>query len=368
VNRLIAIDRPGGPSFVEALQEIWLAGDAAFPVDRRLPDAQQSALVKAMGCAAVLDADGERSLDGERPVESGDALVVATSGSTGEPKGVVLTHAAVEASARATTARIGRRTDDHWLACLPLAHVGGLAVITRALTLGLPLTVLPVVDREAVANAARDGATLTSLVPTALTRIDATVFRTVVLGGARPPGTVPPNCLTTYGLTETGSGVVYDGVPLDGVELRIDTDSIVHVRGPMLLRAYRNGHDPKDSDGWFATGDLGRFADDGRLIVEGRQGDLIITGGENVWPDPVEAALGDHPRISDVAVAGRPDAEWGQAVVAFVVPNGEPPTLADLREHVHGKLASFAAPKRLVIVDHIPRTAVGKPRRGLLPQ
>jgi o-succinylbenzoate---CoA ligase len=367
VNRLVAIDRPGGPSFVDALQQIWLDGDAAFPVDRRLPAAHQRALVVAMGCAAVVDDTGEHAINEGRPVESGDALVVATSGSTGEPKGVVLTHEAVEASARATTSRIGQHGDDHWLACLPLAHVGGLAVITRALTMGIALTVIPSVDREAVAHVVRNGATLTSLVPTALTRLDASAFRTVVLGGSRPPGGIPANCVTTYGLTETGSGVVYDGVPLDGVEIRIDNDGVVHLRGPMLLRAYRNGRDPKDADGWFATGDLGHLDDDGRLVVQGRRGDLIITGGENVWPDTVETALADHPRIADVAVAGRPDPEWGHAVVAFVVPNGEPPTLAELRAHVRERLAPFAAPKRVVIVDHIPRTAVGKPRRGLLP-
>jgi o-succinylbenzoate---CoA ligase len=367
VNRLVGIELPGGAAFVEALQQIWHDGDAAFPIDLRLPASAQSTLIESMGCSAVVGADGTSVIEGGFPVQPGDALVMATSGSTGRPKGVVLTHAAVEASARATTARIGRADDDHWLACLPLAHVGGLAVVTRALTMGLPLTALAGVDRAAVAEAVKDGATLTSLVPTALTRIDPTLFRTIVLGGARPPGDLPANCVTTYGLTETGSGVVYDGVPLDGVELRIDIDSMVHVRGPMLLRCYRNGVDPKDASGWLPTGDIGIINAAGRLAVEGRLGDLIITGGENVWPDPVEAALADHPRIADVAVAGRPDADWGHAVVAFVVPNGEPPTLAELRAYVADRLPTFAAPKRIVLVDTIPRTAVGKPRRALLP-
>jgi o-succinylbenzoate---CoA ligase len=367
VNRLVGIELPGGAAFVDALKQIWHDGDAAFPIDLRLPASARSKLIASMGCSAIVGADGTRATGGGFAVQPGDGLVLATSGSTGQPKGVVLTHAAVEASARATTARIGRADDDHWLACLPLAHVGGLAVVTRALTMELPLTVLPGVDRAAVADAAAGGATLTSLVPTALTRIDPTLFRTIVLGGARPPGDLPDNCITTYGLTETGSGVVYDGVPLDGVELRIDIDSMVHVRGPMLLRCYRNGIDPKDANGWLPTGDVGSFDAAGRLVIEGRLGDLIITGGENVWPDPVEAALADHPRIADVAVAGRPDPDWGHAVVAFIVPNGEPPTLAELRAHVADRLPAFAAPKRIVLVDAIARTAVGKPRRALLP-
>ena len=136
-------------------------------------------------------------------------------------------------------------------------------------------------------------------------------------------------------MTETGSGVVYDGRPLDGVEVRIDDDGQILLRGPMLLRGYRDGSNPL-VDGWFPTGDLGHRLDDGRLVVDGRRGDLIITGGENVWPEPVEAVLRAQPGIVDVAVAGTPDAEWGQP---------------------------FCAPRRLVIVEAIPRTALGKVRR-----
>ncbi len=122
-------------------------------------------------------------------------------------------------------------------------------------------------------------------------------------------------------MTETGSGVVYDGVPLDGVEVRIAAGE-VHVRCPMLFRCYRDGTSPL-VDGWFATGDGGRLDADGKLVVDGRIGELIITGGENVWPQAVEAVLSDHPAVRDVAVAGRPDAEWGETVVAYVVPDGE---------------------------------------------
>jgi O-succinylbenzoic acid--CoA ligase len=295
-------------------------------------------------------------------VEPGDALVVATSGTTGTPRGVVLTHDALAASAAATSDRLAVTADDHWLACLPLSHVGGLSVITRALHRGTRLTVHPGFDAERVMVS---GATLVSLVATALARIDPTPFRTIVLGGGRPPADRPPNTVTTYGLTETGSGVVYDGVPLDGVDVRIDVDGEIHVRGPMLLRCYRDGTDPKDPAGWLATGDVGRWLPDGRLHVEGRRGDMIITGGENVWPEVVEAALADHPTVAEVMVRGVPDPEWGQVVEAVVAPRpGSSPTLDELRAHVKERYPAFVAPRRLVLVEALPRTALGKPRRS----
>lgn len=349
--KLVAIDRPGGPEFVEELQRIWDAGDAAFPVDQRLPVAARDDLLAAMRV-------GDE-------VEPGDALVVATSGSTGTPKGVVLTHDAVAASAEATSARLAVTGDDHWLACLPLSHVGGLSVITRALHAGTQLTVLPAFDPVAVTGV---GATLVSLVPTALGRIDPAIFRTIVLGGSRPPADRPANTVTTYGMTETGSGVVYDGRPLDGVDVRIADggggDGEVQLRGPMLLRTYRDGTCPLDDDGWLPTGDIGRRLDDGRLHVVGRAGDLIITGGENVWPEAVEQALLDHPSVDEVMVRGRPDDEWGQIVEALVVPDGVPPSLESLRGHVKERHPAYMAPRHLEIVDELPRTALGKLRRG----
>jgi O-succinylbenzoic acid--CoA ligase len=181
-----------------------------------------------------------------------------------------------------------------------------------------------------------------------------------VLGGSRPPAVVPPNAVVTYGMTETGSGVVYGGRPLDGVEVRIAGDGEILLRGPMLLRTYRDGTDPKDADGWLPTGDGGSWDADGSLVVHGRRGDVVVTGGE--------AVLARLAGVADVAVAGIADADWGQRVVAYVVPAdpGRPPSLDALRDAVKAELPAYAAPRQLVLVDHLPRTSLGKVRRSEL--
>lgn len=366
---LVALDLPGGDEFVRALQQVWHDGDTVLPIDQRLSAAARAASMHAMGAGAVIDLSGRIALADSRDTDVGDALVVATSGSTGEPKGVVLTHRAVQASAEATSRRLEVSDHDHWLACLPLSHVGGLSVVTRALHQQVALTVLPRFDADAVTHAAQRGATLTSLVATALQRIDPAIFRCIVLGGARPPERRPPNTVTTYGLTETGSGVVYDGVPLDGVEVEIASDGEILLRCPMMLRAYRDESTPIDDNGWLHTNDLGRWLDDGRLHVDGRRGDLIITGGENVWPELVEAALITHQLVRDVGVSALPDPEWGQVVAAWVVPMDEanPPSLDELRGLAREQLPAFMAPRALFVVNELPRTNLGKLRRSRLP-
>ncbi len=363
VAHLVAIDLPGGDGFVEALQRVWDDGDAVFPIDRRLPAAARQRVMATIAPDRLVDADGTHELLG-RPSEPGDALVVATSGTTGDPRGVVLTHDAVRASAEATSAMLGVDDNDVWLACLPLSHVGGLAVVTRALLTGTRLTVHDGFDATAVTAAAAE-ATLVSLVPTALRRIDASLFRRVLLGGAPPLGEPLANVISTYGMTETGSGVVYDGSPLDGVEMRVDAVGEIYVRGPMLLRCYRDGSSPLVDGGWLPTGDLGEIDETGRLVVSGRRSELIITGGENVWPAVVEAALAAHPAIADVAVTGEDDPEWGQRVVAWIVPTtpDAPPTLATVRAAVATQLPAFMAPKQLRYATALPRTTSGKMRR-----
>ncbi len=344
---------------------------------------------------------------GGLPVEEGDALVIATSGSSGRPKAVVLTHDALAASARATSERLGVEPDRHtWLACLPLAHVGGLSVVTRAMLTGTGLHVLPAFDAEHVEALGRSGeVTHVSLVAAALRRVDPSSFTRILLGGSRPPGELPPNAVVTYGMTETGSGVVYDGVPLDGVEVAIahfdggvggvgglgggdgggggpggggpggggpggDGGEIL-LRAPMLMRCYRDGTTgrvtgPDRSTTWFATGDAGFLTAAGTLSVTGRMAEMINTGGEKVWPDEVERVLATHRGVTEVAVWKRPDPEWGERVVAWVVPAEPPPDVRELKELVAGAIAPWAAPKEIVFTTALPRTASGKVRRSEL--
>jgi O-succinylbenzoic acid--CoA ligase len=384
VPELVALDLPGGIGFVDALRAIWDTGDAAAPLDPRLPPAARRVLLDALRPTRIVGSDGEqRALPDGVGVEDGDALVVATSGTSGHPKGVVLTHDAIAASAVATSARLGVDPARHvWMACLPLAHIGGLSVVTRSIVSGTPVVVLPGFEAEVVEQAGRSGqVSHVSLVATALRRLDPSVFTCVLLGGSRVPDALPPNAVATYGMTETGSGVVYDGWPLDGVELSFrsaanrggaDAEGEVLIRAPMLLRCYRGANDdgrvtgPDGARDWFATGDAGHLEPDGKLVVSGRIDDVITTGAEKVWPDAVERILAAHPGVAEVAIWKRPDPEWGERVVAWVVPNEGGPSLEELRQMVAEGIAPWAAPKELVLVDELPRTSAGKVRRRAL--
>ena len=365
MNELVCLDIANSQLFVDRLSRAWDEDDAIFPLDQRLPLQARRKILQLVKPTVMATAEGDTRVDGQ-PVEQGDAVVVATSGTSGVPKAAVLTMTAVEASARATTERLNVTLRDTWLACLPPSHVGGLSVITRSLIMGTSLIAVPSFSTESVADAAQNGATLVSLVSTALQRIDPTVFRAIVLGGSRQASQLPANCITTYGLTETGSGIVYNGKALRGVELEI-RDSIVYVKAPMLLRAYRDGSVPLDSDGWFCTNDRGSISDEGVLSIEGRNGDLIITGGENVWPEVVEDSLRDFPSITDLCVAGVPDPEWGQAVHVWIVTTDTTKVSLDaLRGHVKQILPAHFAPRDVHFVTEIPRTALGKPQRSIL--
>ncbi|HTJ76798.1 MAG TPA: fatty acid--CoA ligase family protein [Acidimicrobiales bacterium] len=346
----------------EAAPEIvraWDAGDAVLVLDPRAPQAEVDRILA--------------QVRPEAGVEPGIAAIGVTSGTTDRAKVVELTFEGLRASAAAVTAALEAGPDDRWLACLPLQYVAGLAVLGRAWAAGLPVTVLDTFAVDAVAAA---DATLVSLVPTMVRRlrsagIDLDRFHRILLGGG-PVTESGPNIVATYGLTETWGGVVHDGHALAGVELATGERDEVLVRSPTVMRGYRM--DPARTaaaftgDGWLRTGDAGRIDPDGRLHVVDRLRDLVITGGVNVSPSEVEAALREHPGVADVCVTGAPDPEWGERVVAHLVPTdpSAPPNLADLRAFAADRLSPAKLPREVVVTDRIPRTPGGKPLRRLL--
>ena len=373
MRKLVGIDIPLSAQFVTALQDIWNAGDCAFPIDQRLAQKHMAQLVEEFFVDEIVTTEGHSVL-GTRGsnIADNDAVLFTTSGSSGTPKGVIHTHDSLRANADIVARHFGDTSQMHWLACLPPSHVGGFGVISRALIWNCQLTTLPQFDAEQVESAARRGTTHTSLVATALQRINSELFQRILLGGAKPPPNLPPNVTTTYGLTETMGGVVYGRTALSGVEVSISEEQEILVRGPVLMNRYYQqqiGH-PIDVDGWLHTGDLGSMSVDNQLSVTGRRSELIISGGENIWPEAVEAALTSHPDVSDVCVVGIDDQEWGQRAVAFIVPTKTSQThsLAEWRDHVAETLPRFMAPRQVVLVDSIPRGALGKPQRQALKE
>lgn len=359
VPELVALDLPVGPAFIDRVLDAWDRGDAVAPVDQRLPADARRRTLDALRPTRLVSAHGHTTVLDGTPVEPGDALVVTTSGSTGTPKAVVHTHDSLAAAVRASNLRLGLDGSEPWLLCIPVAHVGGFLVLARHLVTSTPLTVHDRFDAGDVMQAARAGATHVSLVATALRRIDPSAFTRILLGGAAAPASIPDNVTVTYGMTETMGGFAYDGRPLDGVAVTV-RDGEILVKGPMLMRTYRDGSLPMTADGFFPTGDLGVMLDDGRIRVHGRRGDLIITGAEKVWPLTVERVLETHPAVRECAVRGIDDPEWGQRVVAWIAPTGDTPTLETIRAHVKESLPAYCAPRELRIVDALPRTPLGK--------
>jgi O-succinylbenzoic acid--CoA ligase len=362
-------------------------GPAILPLDPALPPARLAALLAAFAPSAVQTPAGtERttpspSNPGQPPgVRADVAVVIATSGSTGEPKGVELTAAALLASARASLARIGAGPGQRWLACLPAFHVAGLQVLVRSLVAGTE----PVATARLTADVvAASGCAHVSLVPTQLRRlIDAgaplAALDTILLGGASVPAGLVDEAaaagarvVTTYGMTETCGGCVYDGRALDGVSVDVAGDGRISLAGPVLFAGYRLRPDLTAAaldHGWFRTSDLGAMDATGRLVVRGRADDVITTGGEKVVPGDVEAALLSAPGVRDAVVVGLPDQEWGELVTAFIVGEDQsrPPGLEQLRAHVRASLPAYAAPGRVVAIPAIPLLPSGKPDRAAL--
>ena len=316
--------------------------------------------------------------------------VLGTSGSTGGHKWVQLSAAALGASAAATHARLGG--PGRWLLALPAQHVAGVQVLVRAALAGNRAELLDLrggFDPARFSAAAHRltsaaGRCYTALVPTQLVRLLDTDpgclagFDAVLLGGAVTPErplhrarAAGVRVVTTYGMTETAGGCVYDGSPLDGVKIRLDQDDSgnIELAGPMLATGYLDA--PEQTavafrDGWFQTSDLGRCDGQGRLQVLGRADDVIITGGLNVAPAEVEAVLTGLPGVAAACVVGLPDPDWGERVTAVVIPAdpGRPPEPGALRLAACRLLTGAQVPKEIVLLDALPLRGVGKPDRS----
>jgi o-succinylbenzoate---CoA ligase len=367
MNELIAVGLPGGKRFVDEIRRAWGDDDAIMPIDHRLSWQDQLSLVERFAASTFIDSKGNRhKMSYGKPVEPGDALVMPTSGTTGLAKAAVLTHDALAASAKLSSDALQVTDTDHWLACLPLSHIGGFSVVARALITGTELTVESHFDPALVAKHASNGATLVSLVTAAMMQIDTSLFKKILLGGGPAPDDRPDNAVVTYGMTETGSGVVYDDFALPSVHLRVDRTNRLWVHSPTLLRAYRNiDESPLDENGWFCTNDEAHLAYDGRLTILGRADFVILTGGEKVWPETLEATINQHPAISECLAYGKPDREWGQVVsVDVVLERGSSlPSLDEMREFVKELLPRRYAPRLVKAVSALPKTSSGKLKR-----
>ena len=353
------------------------------------PDHLLPALVAALdGTGPAVCPVAEDTAPGAGPAVGDDvAVVVRTSGSTGEPRAVVLSATALRASASATHERLAG--PGRWLLALPTHHVAGLQVLVRSVLAGTsPVSLEPGPFRPpgfvaATAELGTDAPRYTSLVPTQLVRLlddpaataALATFDAVLLGGAAAPHELLVRAraagvpvVTTYGMSETCGGCVYDGIPLDGVRASLDDDGRILLSGPVLADGYL-GRPDLDAEAFvqvdgvrhLRTTDLGRWSS-GVLTVLGRADDVLVTGGTKVAPAPVEQILAELAGVGEVCVVGVPDAEWGQAVVAVVVPRAgaRPPTLDDARRAVTDRLGPAHAPRRLVVTDSLPVRGPGK--------
>ncbi|WP_083752372.1 o-succinylbenzoate--CoA ligase [Saccharothrix sp. ALI-22-I] len=312
--------------------------------------------------------------------ETEAVLAVGTSGSTGEPKTVLLGAEALTTSAELTHARLGG--PGTWLLALPTTHIAGIQVLVRSIVAGTEPGVMDLAAgfrASGFATTARTvlatpGRHYTALVPTQLARLVAIEgpglaairqFDAVLIGGAATPPALLERSrqlgvrvVTTYGMSETSGGCVYDGLPLDGVRVRL-VDGRIEVGGPVLALGYQGGERFGE---WFRTGDLGRIRPDGTLEVLGRADDVIISGGENIAPAQVERALTAQAGVREACVVGLADPEWGQVVGAAVVPDdpSAPPDVDELCAAVGEAVGRFAMPKRVVFVSELPQRGPGK--------
>jgi O-succinylbenzoic acid--CoA ligase len=373
----VALALAADEHFVAAVHGCFLAGAVAVPIDLRLSSSERAA--RSEGARLVADGPLEgTALDPATPLDlAATATLMHTSGTTAGPRPVALSFGNWLANALGSAVALGLDQGERWLCPMPLSHVGGLSIPIRSAIYGTTALLHGLFDTEAVLGAlmsSEQRITLVSLVPTMLARLlDAGLreppsLRWVLLGG----GPIPPALLArarevgvpvapTYGMTEACSQIATNGWPLPAVEVRIAADGELLVRGANVCAA------SLAPDGWLHTGDLGALSSDGRLQVVGRKSDTIITGGENVAPAEVEAVLLAHPAVADAGVFARPDPEWGEALVAAVVPrDGIAVDGDELREFCAARLARYKVPKRIELAAALPRTESGKLLRRLL--
>jgi O-succinylbenzoic acid--CoA ligase len=376
----VALALPAGVPFVAALHATLMLGATVVPIDLRLAPGEQersSATAKAIVTEPLQRAGEPDATVLERLDADSRATLVHTSGTTVEPKPVTLTIGNWTWNALGSALALGLHHDDRWLCALPLSHVGGLAILIRSAIYGTTIVLHERFDTGVALTAIeRDKVTLVSLVPTTLARLlDAGLkapnpLRVALIGG----GSLPPVLAAqaqeagipvaqTYGMTEACSQVTTSlpgepetaGRPLFGQQIAIASDDEILVNGPTVAPG------AADEDGWLRTGDCGTVDARGRLTITGRKADTIVSGGENVAPAEVEAVLLAHPAVADAGVHGRPDPEWGEAVVATVVLyDGAQTEAEELRAHVASQLARFKVPKEVAFAAKLPRTASGK--------
>jgi O-succinylbenzoic acid--CoA ligase len=385
VGDRVATTLPAGADFAALLHAVPKLGAVVVPVNTRLSRADRCAQLGAAAPRLVVDeppSGDQAAVELRAETASGDPwTMLFTSGTTGSPKPVVLSHGNHAASALASAWSLGVSPEDRWLCVLPLFHVGGLAILTRSAVYGTVADVHERFDADRAAAALAGGeTTLVSLVPTMFRRIldagldAAPSLRAILLGGAAAPrdllaraGELGLRVVRTYGMTETASQVATapgeraGAQALPGAKLRIGDGDEVLVRGPMVARAAIG------PDGWLHTGDRGRLDGDGLLHVLGRLDDVIVTGGEKVTASEVEGALLSHPAVAEAAVAGIPDADWGEVVTAWVVSApGAESSAAELIEHCRARLAGFKLPKEVRFLPAMPRSPAGKVVRSRL--
>lgn len=368
---LHALLLPPGPQVLQAVAAAIDGGPAVLPLDPLVSAAVRTRQLELLRPHALVDADGVHPLPGAADLDEDVAVVIETSGSSGTPKGVQLSAAALVHSATATLARLEAGSGQRWLCCLPTHHIAGIQVLVRSLVAGSAPEIAPF-DPVRLAQSSAD---FVSLVPTMLYRaleagVDLTGYRAILVGGAAAPpelllraADAGARIVTTYGMSETGGGAVYDEVPLDGVRVAVDPDGRIRIGGPVLASGYRLAPEQTAAaftDGWHITQDAGRIDSDGRLQVLGRLDDIVVSGGANVSLQEVARALTAHPAVAEAAAFARPDPEWGQSVVAVVVARARPPTLGELRASVAQLAGAAAAPRELVLVADLPTLPGGK--------